>query len=280
MKIIKVGVIGSGTIGSGIVQVCALAGYDVTLVDAQEEQLKKSMNIIDTSLDRQVRSGRINKDQKIAVLQRIMMTLNIEDAKDVDFVIEAIFENANEKKKIMSKLDLMCPSHCIIASNTSSLPITDLASATGRPDKVIGLHFMNPVPVIKGVELIRGRKTSEETLEIATKFVESINKIPTIAEDYAGFITSRLLNVYLNEAAYAVMDGNSPEEVDKAMIHCTNMPIGPCKLIDIVGIDVIIKVLGVLEEEFGDRFRCAPLLKQMMRAGELGIKSGKGFYQY
>jgi 3-hydroxybutyryl-CoA dehydrogenase len=182
--------------------------------------------------------------------------------------------------KIFKDVDKLAPDYAILASNTSSLPITAIAAATKRPHQVVGMHFMNPVPIMKGVELIRGRVTSQETIDSAVDFTKSINKVPVVAQDYAGFITSRILNAYLNEAAYTVMDGNTPKDVDDAMVYCTNMPQGPCALMDLVGIDVIVFVLGILEDEFGPKFKSAPLLRQMVRAGHLGRKTGQGFYTY
>lgn len=181
---------------------------------------------------------------------------------------------------IGEELDKLAPAHAILGTNTSSLPITAIAAATGRPEKVAGIHFMNPVPIMKGVELIKGRVTSQETIKAAAEFTKSLNKVPTIAVDYAGFITSRVLQAYLNEAAYCVMDGNTPQDVDNAMIYCTNMPQGPCALMDLIGIDTMVFILGILEDEFGPKFKVAPLLKQMMRAGHLGRKTGQGFYKY
>ncbi|TAK29632.1 MAG: 3-hydroxyacyl-CoA dehydrogenase family protein [Chloroflexota bacterium] len=280
MDIQRVAVIGAGTMGNGIAQVCAMAGYHVDLIDEVPAQLERARDSIHSSLARLEKSGKLTPDSAAAASSHITTSADLAPIAQVDLVIEAVFENLQVKQEIFKKLDQLCRPGCVLGSNTSSLPITALGAATGRPQSVAGIHFMNPVPVIKGVEIVQGLQTSDETVEIIRKFVTSIGKVPTVAKDYAGFITSRLLNVYLNEAAYAVMDGNKPEEVDSAMVHCTNMPIGPCKLLDMVGIDVVVRVLGILEQEFGPRFKCAPLLKQMERAGRLGMKTKRGFYDY
>jgi 3-hydroxybutyryl-CoA dehydrogenase len=279
MDIKNVVVLGGGTMGNGITQVIAQAGYQVAMRDVDNEILDRAMKTIGKSLEKLENKGSI-KESKDNIIKRINPTTDIEVVKDADYVIEAVPEKLDLKQDIFKKLDELCPPHTILGTNTSSLPITAIASVTRRPDKVIGTHFMNPVPVMKGVELVKGRMTSDETLDTTKKFMDSIGKKAIVAVDYAGFITSRLLNAYLNEAAYAVMDGNSPKDVDDAMVYCTNMPIGPCALLDLVGIDVVVYVLGILEEEFGERFKAAPLLKQMVRAGHLGRKARKGFYEY
>jgi 3-hydroxybutyryl-CoA dehydrogenase len=280
MGIKKVVVIGAGTMGNGIAQVVAQAGYQVGLVDVAQSALDRAIAGIGQSLDRMVKKGVFTSERKAEILQNIKTSTTYEPVSEADLVIEVVPEVLDLKVKIFKELDEKAPSHCILASNTSSLPITAIAAATKRPEKVIGMHFMNPVPVMKGVELIKARQTAQEIVDISVNFVKSIEKIPVVAVDYAGFITSRILNAYLNEAAYTVMDGNNPKDVDDAMVHCTNMPLGPCALIDLVGIDVIVYVLGILEDEFGPKFKPAPLLKQMVRAGHLGKKSGRGFYEY
>ncbi len=276
-----VAVLGAGTMGTGIAQVCAFHGYDVHLHDISKEILDRSLRAIGKSLGKFVDKGKIDEAKKQATVGRIKTFTDITAGmSSVDLVIEALTENIDVKTDSYRKFENQLGANVIIGSNTSSLPITALASATNRKDRFIGIHFMNPVPLMKGVEIIRGRESSDETIQKVRSFLGSIDKIPSVAVDYAGFITSRLLNVYLNEAALAVMDGNSPEEIDRAMMTCTNMPMGPCKLLDLVGIDVAVYVLKILEEEFGERFKCAPLLKQMVRAGHFGVKSGKGFYDY
>lgn len=279
-KINKVVVLGAGTMGNGITQSVAQAGYQVVMRDINDEFLAKGMKTIEKSLSKLAEKGKISEEDKNNILGRISTSTSMDVVKDADMVIEAVPEKLELKVKIFEELDQLAPAHCILGTNTSSLPITAIAAATKRPENVVGTHFMNPVPIMKGVELIKGRVTSQETIDTAVEFTKSLNKVPTVAVDYAGFITSRLLNLYMNEAAYSVMDGNTPKDVDDAMIYCTNMPQGPCALADMVGIDIIVFVLGILEEEFGPKFKVAPLLKQMVRAGHLGRKTGQGFYKY
>lgn len=280
MKIQKVAVVGAGTMGNGIAQVVAQSGYQVNLIDVNEQVLNNAQKTIEQSLARLAKKGTISNDDITAILGRLTFTTTMDCIADVDLAIEAVPEQLELKGKIFREFDRLAPEHAILASNTSSLPITAIAAVTKRPHNVVGIHFMNPVPVMKGVELIKGRTTSEETIQAAKDFVKSLDKISMVAIDYAGFIGSRILNLYLNEAAYTVMDGNSPKDVDDCMIYCTNMPMGPCALLDLVGVDVCVFVLGILEEEFGPKFKVAPLLKQMVRAGHLGRKTGQGFYKY
>lgn len=280
MKIGRVAVVGAGTMGLGIVQVVAQAGYSVNMLDVSESALARGRQIIEKNLLRLEEKSKLSAEEKTNILARITPGSSLDAVAEADLVIEAAVEQLDVKVQIFRDLDRLAPQHAILASNTSSLPITAIAAATRRPHNVLGMHFMNPVPVMKGVELIRGRLTAAETVNTAVEFCKSINKVPVVAQDYAGFITSRILNAYLNEAAYTVMDGNTPKDVDDAMVYCTNMPQGPCALMDLVGIDVIVYVLGILDEEFGSKFKPAPLLKQMVRAGQLGRKTGQGFYQY
>ena len=280
MEIKKIAVIGAGTMGSGIAQVLATAGYKTYMMDINENILSNAFVNIEKSVGKLVKKG-ILKDQDMEnVFKNIIKTTDLNLVNDVDFVIEAIVEDVSLKMKLLKDIDRICPMETIFGTNTSSIPITLLGSFTKRPERVIGTHFMNPVPLMKGVEIIKGRLTSEDSLKTTVNMITKIGKVPVVVVDYAGFVTSRLLNIYINEAAYAVMDGNDPEEVDKAMVYCTNMPMGPCKLMDLVGIDVVVNVLKILEDEFGLRFKCAPILKQMVRAGELGMKTKKGFYRY
>lgn len=280
MKIEKVAVVGAGTMGAGIAQVVAQAGKSVRLLDLNESVLARARQVIEQSLARLEKKGTISADEGKKVLARITLGSSLEAVADVDLVIEAVPEQLELKGKIFRDLDRLAPEHAILASNTSSLPITAIAAATKRPQNVIGLHFMNPVPVMKGVEIIKGRLTSEATINSSVEFIKLLGKVPFVALDYAGFISSRILNAYLNEAAYTVQDGNNCEDVDNGMVYSTNVPLGPCALMDLVGIDVVVFVLGILEEEFGPRFKASPLLKQMVNAGQLGRKTGQGFYKY
>lgn len=280
MAIKNVFIMGAGVMGSGITQVTAQAGYKVTVEDIGEEFIKKGLASIDRSLSRGVKKGTTSEDDKAQIMSRISTATDISGAKDADLVIEAIPEVLELKLKTFRELDDICPEHTILASNTSALPISAMAAATKREPKVIGIHFMNPVPVMKGVEIIPGRHTSDETLQTSLDFVRNLGKEPCKAVDYAGFIVSRILDAMMNEAFYCVMDGNKPEEVDRAMKFCCNFPMGPLELCDLAGVDIVLHGLETLHKEFGDRLLPAPLLASMVRSGDLGRKAGRGFYNY
>jgi 3-hydroxybutyryl-CoA dehydrogenase len=280
MTINKVFVIGAGTMGNGIAQVSAQAGYDVIMSDIKDEFIKKGMAAIEKSLDRLVKRETIQEGEKAAIIARIKTTVDNNDARDADLVIEAAPEILELKKNIFKQLDEICKAEAILATNTSSLPIGEIAATTKKPERVIGIHFMNPVPVMKGVEVIPGRLTAPATLEAAKEYVRKIGKEPCEARDYAGFIVSRLVDALMNEAFWCVMDGNKPEEVDKAIKLCLNHPMGPCELADLAGNDVVLHGLETMYEEFGERLMPAPLLKNMVRSGDLGRKTGRGFYDY
>ena len=282
MVIKNVFVMGAGVMGNGIAQVSAEAGYNVTMMDIKEEFISKALVSIEKCLDRKIKKGIIAEDDKKPIMSRIRTTLEIKDARNADLVIEAMPEVLELKLEVFRELDGICPEHTILASNTSALPISAMAAATSakRQSQFIGVHFMNPAPVMKGVEVIPGRHTSDETLQISKEFVRSLGKEPCEAVDYAGFIVSRILDAMMNEAFYCVMDGNKPEEVDKAMKICCNFPMGPLELCDLAGADIVCHGLGTMHKEFGDRLHPAPLLVSMVRAGDLGRKVGRGFYDY
>lgn len=278
----KVGVVGAGTMGSGIAQVVASSSRDVTLIDISDEALSRGMKGIEKSLGRLVKKETITEDDAKSFLSRIESTTKFEDLKDVDLVIEAVFEDMKVKKDIYKKLDEATSPDVILATNTSSLPIVEIAVSTGRADKIVGMHFFNPAPVMKLVEIIKALTTSEETVQFAYDFATALGKEPVKTKDVPGFIVNRILIPMLNEAVFAYQDGvGTPEDIDKAMKLGTNQPIGPLALIDLIGLDVTIDVMDVFYEEFQDsKYRAAPLLRQMVRAGWLGRKSGKGFYDY
>jgi 3-hydroxybutyryl-CoA dehydrogenase len=280
LAIKKVFVIGAGQMGNGIAQVTAQAGYEVTMSDIKEEFVKKGMETISKSLDRSVKKGTMTEADKAAILGRIKTTTDNKDAKDADMVIEAAPEILDLKKNIFKTLDEICRKDCILATNTSSLPVGEIATATKNPERFIGIHFMNPVPVMKGVEVIPGRKTSAATLDAAKEYIKKIGKESCEAKDYAGFIVSRLVDALMNEAFWCVMDGNKPEEVDKAIKYCLNHPMGPLELCDLAGADTVLHGLETMYGEFGERLMPAPILKNMVRSGDLGRKTGKGFYDY
>jgi 3-hydroxybutyryl-CoA dehydrogenase len=280
MEIKRIFIQGAGTMGSGIAQVSAQAGFEVFMTDLSTELVQKGMNSIEKSLQRGIDKGKMKAEEKSVILSRIKPATDIKEAKGADIAIEAVFEDLEIKKKVFKALDEVCPPHTILASNTSALPIAAMASVTKRPDKVLGLHFMNPVPIMRGVEIIRAMTTSDETMAIGRDYLKKLGKEIVEAVDYAGFIVSRVLDAMLNEAVRCVMDGNKPEEIDRAMKICTNFPMGPLELIDLAGVDIVLHGLETMEKDFGDRYHPAPLLRQMVRAGHLGRKAGKGFYNY
>jgi 3-hydroxybutyryl-CoA dehydrogenase len=271
---------GAGTMGSGIAQVSAQAGFEVLMMDLSTELVQKGMNAIEKSLQRGIDKGKMKAEEKSVILSRIKPATDMKEAKGADIAIEAVFEDLEIKKKVFKALDEVCPPHTILASNTSALPIAAMASVTKRPDKVLGLHFMNPVPIMRGVEIIRAMTTSDDTMAIGRDYLKKLGKEIVEAVDYAGFIVSRVLDAMLNEAVRCVMDGNKPEEIDRAMKICTNFPMGPLELVDLAGVDIVLHGLETMEKDFGDRYHPAPLLRQMVRAGHLGRKAKKGFYNY
>jgi len=278
----KVGVVGAGTMGSGIAQVVASSGRSVVLVDVTDAALGRGLKGIEGSLGRLVKKETITGEESKSIVSRIKTTTKYEDFKDVDLVIEAAFEDMKVKKEIYKKLDESTSPDVVLATNTSSLPIVEIAVGTGRPDKVVGMHFFNPAPVMKLVEIIKTLATSDETVNFAFDFATALGKEPVRTKDIPGFIVNRILVPMLNEAVFAYSDGvGSPEDIDKAMKLGTNQPIGPLALIDLIGLDVTLDVMDVFYKEFQDsKYRAAPLLRQMVRAGWLGRKSGKGFFQY
>jgi len=273
-------VIGAGTMGNGIAQVSAQAGYNVTMSDIKDEFVSRGMATIEKSLDRMIKKGTLQEKEKTEIMSKIKTTTDISDAKDADLVVEAAPEELGLKVSIFKQLDEICKEDAILATNTSSLPVGAIAASTSRPEKVIGIHFMNPVPVMKGVEVIPARHTAEDVLEASKEYIKSIGKEPCEARDYAGFIVSRLVDAIMNEAFFCVMDGNKPEEVDKAVKLCLNHPMGPLELCDLAGADVVLHGLETMYDEFGERLMPAPLLKNMVRSGDLGRKTGRGFYDY
>ncbi len=277
-----IGVVGAGTMGSGIAQVAAASGFGVILRDVSEAALDRGFKIIERSLARLTKKGKISEGEAQEILGRITKTLELKDMAEVDLVIEAAFEKMEVKKELFGELDGICRPEVVLASNTSSLSITEIAAATSRPDKVVGMHFFNPVPVLPLVEIVQGLTTSDETVELAYEVAKRLGKSPIKTKDQPGFIVNRVLVPYMNEAAFAYMEGvGTAEEIDQAMKWGANMPIGPLALLDLVGIDVALDVLEVLYREFGDpKFRPAPILRQMVRAGHLGRKTGKGFFDY
>ena len=268
--------------GSGIAQVFAGAGCDVRLHDTSAAALDRARGTIERSLAKFVEKGALTSTDRDAALARVHATPSIEQLADADFVVEAVIENLEVKRAIFTALDALTPPHAILASNTSSIPITLLGAATARPPQVLGMHFMNPVPLMTLVEIIRGRATSDQTLETAMELCARIGKTPVEAADSPGFIANRILMPMINEAIFAVMEGvGTPEAIDTVMKLGMNHPMGPLTLADFIGLDVCLAILHVLHDGFGDaKYRPCPLLTRMVAAGELGRKSGRGFYVY
>lgn len=279
---LKAFVIGAGTMGAGIVQAFAEAGFEVVMRDLKEEFVKRGYSSIEKTLARAVEKGKMTEERKQEILGKITTTTSLELAEDADIVVEAAVETMGIKKEIFAELDGICNPSCILATNTSSLSITEVASATKRPDKVIGMHFFNPVPVMKLVEVIKGIATSEETKDKVLEISKSLGKDPVEVEEAPGFVVNRILIPMINEAVGVLADGvASAEDIDKAMRLGANHPIGPLALGDLVGNDVCLAIMETLYGEFGDaKYRPHPLLRKMVRAGYLGRKTGKGFFEY
>ncbi|NLW25392.1 MAG: 3-hydroxybutyryl-CoA dehydrogenase [Clostridia bacterium] len=282
MKVEKIYIVGAGQMGSGIAQVAIQAGFNVTINDVQESFLEKAKANIEKRLARLVEKGKLTNEDKEASLARLTTSTDLNDAKDADLVIEAIIENEQAKGEVFKKLDEICKKEAILASNTSSISITQIAANTKRPEQVIGMHFFNPVPVMKLLEITRGLNTSDETLKVAEEVGQKMGKVTVVSKDSPGFIVNRLLDPMLNEAIYLLDEGVATvEDIDKAMVHGCNHPMGPLALTDLIGLDVLLAVMEVLYHEYGDpKYRPCPLLRRMVKAGKLGKKSGEGFYKY
>jgi len=281
MELNTISVIGAGAMGRGIAQVSAIAGYNVILQDICVGALDSAKSAISKSLNKMVEKNKITTWEMSEAISCIEFTTDFEKACcNADLLIEAVFENLELKHKMFREFDRLCKPLAIIGSNTSALSITEIASVTQRGNRIIGIHFMNPVPLMKGVEIIVGQLTSDETSDAVLGFIKHIGKESIIAVDYAGFIVSRLLDVLMNEAIKLVQEGNNPEDIDKAMMLCAGHPMGPCKLLDLVGAEIAMHGMETMERDFGTGYKPHPLLKKRVLAGLLGRKTGKGFYNY
>jgi 3-hydroxybutyryl-CoA dehydrogenase len=281
-QIKKVGVIGAGTMGNGIAQVFAQSGFDVRLCDVVPAAIDRARGSIEKSLAKFVEKGKLSAADRDAALGRLSTGSDLDALADVDYAVEAIAESVDAKTNVFQRLDAITKPDVILSSNTSSISITVLGAATKRPDKVLGMHFMNPVPLMTLVELIRGQATSAESMKVATDLCTVLGKTPVEAADYPGFIANRILMPMINEAIYAVMEGvGTPEAIDTVMKLGMNHPMGPLTLADFIGLDVCLAILNVLHDGLGDpKYRPCPLLRRMVAAGHLGRKSGLGFYRY
>ncbi|HET9219642.1 MAG TPA: 3-hydroxybutyryl-CoA dehydrogenase [Terriglobia bacterium] len=277
-----IGIVGSGTMGNGIAHVASRTGFQVVLADVEQTALARAVETISRNLDREIAKNKLSMSEKSEAISRIATTTDISRLAESDFIIEAVTEDFSAKAKLFQSLDAIARPEVILASNTSSISITRMASKTQRPDRVIGMHFMNPVPVMTLVEIVRGLATSSETCQATRSLAESFGKTPVEVADFPGFVSNRVLMPMINEAIFCVMEGvGSPEAVDTVMKLGMNHPIGPLALADLIGLDVCLSILEVLQEGLGDpKYRPCPLLRKMVDAGQLGRKSGQGFYQY
>ena len=282
MSVKKAMVIGAGQMGGGIAQIMAAAGIETYLNDVNLDIVNSRVEFIGKLLDKDIAKGKIDVSQKDAAMSRLIPSVSLEDAKDCDIVVEAIVENMEIKTSTFRKLDEVCKPGCILASNTSSLPITEIAAVTKRPEKVIGMHFMNPVPVMKLVEIIRGIATSDETYEAVRNLSVELNKTPVEVRYVPGFVSNRVLQMMINEAIYCLYEGGaSVEDIDAVMKLGMNHPMGPLQLADFIGLDTVLAIMEVMYEGYADcKYRPCPLLRQYVKAGWLGKKAGRGFYSY
>jgi 3-hydroxybutyryl-CoA dehydrogenase len=281
MEIKMIGIVGAGQMGSGIAEVVITSGFNVLMKDIDQKVIERGRTRIATDLERRVQKGKVAPEEKEIILRRLSTTTQLEDFRNCDFVIEAAIENISLKGEIFKSLDTITKKEVILASNTSSISISQIASYTKRPDRVIGMHFFNPAPVMKLIEIIRGLATSDETFRVTHEISLRLGKTPLVANDFPGFVSSRLIFSYMNEAIYTLYEGlGKAEDIDAIMKMGANHPMGPLELADFVGLDTVLSVMKVLQEGFGDKYRPCPLLIKYVNAGYLGVKTGRGFYPH
>ena len=282
MDIRTVGIVGAGQMGAGIAHVAAVSGFDVILTDIESGVLENGVETIDRNLDRQIKKGAVDAAAKAEIIDRITTSTHVAEHRRADIVVESAVESLAIKSEIFRQLDKLCSAPTLLASNTSSISITRLAAVTGRPDRVIGMHFMNPVPIMRLVEVVRGLETSDTTISQVRGVAEKMGKVPVECADHPGFVSNRLLMPMINEAVFAVSEGiATPESIDQIMTLGANHPMGPLRLADLIGLDNCLSVMRILHDEFGEaKYRPCPLLVKMVDAGRLGRKSGRGFFSY